>query len=150
MLVRFEHSPVARPLLSDFFGFDRGIDSLFDGFPAIDLTARRSFSPAIDVAEYPSETVVIAEVPGMKKEDVKITFAQGVLTISGERKQHSVPEGSALLRSEFRTGVFSRSLEVSHEVNAGGITAAMTDGVLTITLPKAEGARQKQIDVKIT
>jgi HSP20 family protein len=152
MFVRFENFPVARPLVQDVFTLEQEVGSLFDGLiSGLTSGTRRAgfgYAPAVDVAEYPAETVVVAELPGIRKEDVKIGFEKGVLTISGERKAAAVPEGSTWHRNEIASGTFSRAIELSHEVSADAIAAEMTNGILKIVVPKAEKARAREIAVR--
>jgi HSP20 family protein len=156
MFVRFENFPVARPLIQDVFNLEQEVGSLFDGLVSGPMSGPMSgrrragfgYTPALDVAEYPAETVVVAELPGIRKEDVKIGFEKGVLTISGERKANPVPEGSTWHRNEIASGTFSRSIELSHEVNADAIAAEMANGILKIVVPKAEKARAREIAVR--
>jgi HSP20 family protein len=148
MVVRFERLPVARPLFHDMLNLEREAGSLFDGFiPGMHRT-RSKYVPAVDLAEYPAETVVIAELPGVRKEDIKIAFEKGLLIISGERKAAAVPEGSTWHRNEIPSGTFSRSIELAHEVNAEAIAAEMENGILKIVVPKAEKAKAREIAVR--
>ena len=148
MVVTFERSPTNRPRFGDILGFDQTFDSLFDGFltsPAV-LTTR--FAPVVDVAEYPTETVVVAELPGVDKEEVKLSFEKGTLTISGERKPSAIPGGSKKIRNERYSGSFLRAIAVEEEINPDGITAELTNGILKVTLPKAEKARAREITIR--
>jgi HSP20 family protein len=148
MFVRFERVPAARPLIRDIFNLEREVGSLFDDVISSGRAARSGYDPAVDIAEYPAETVVVAELPGVRKEDVKISFEKGVLTFSGERKPAAVPEGSTWHRNEIPSGAFSRSVTLGHEVNADAIAAEMANGVLTIVAPKAEKAKAREITVR--
>ena len=102
----------------------------------------------MDVAEYPTETVVTAELTGVHKEDLAITFEKGTLTLRGERKASAIPEGSRKLRNERRSGSFSRAITVGDEINPDGIMAELADGILTVTLPRAEKARPREIAIR--
>ena len=147
MLVRFDRLPMLNN--HDVLGFEKGIDSLFDGMLRPGMASWSGRMPAVEVAEFPAETVIVAELPGVSKEDVKISFEKGLLTISGERKPSAVPEGATLVRSELRHGSFTRSFEFGHEVNADAISAELVDGILRVIVPKSEEARPKQIAVKV-
>lgn len=148
MFVRFERVPAARPLIRDIFNLEREFGSLFDEAINGGQAAKVAYVPAVDVAEYQAETVVVAELPGVRKEDVKISFDKGVLTVSGERKGTAVPEGSTWHRNELPSGAFSRSIALGHEVNADAISAEMANGVLTIAVPKVEKAKAREIAVR--
>jgi HSP20 family protein len=134
-------------LFDNSVGLGSGIDSLFE-----DLLNRpwaRSYSqvPAIDVAEYEHELVVVAELPGVKKEDIKILVQDGVLALSGERKGPAAPEESRWIRTEIASGSFSRSVELPVPVKEDSITAELKNGVLRVVLPKSDRARPREIQV---
>lgn len=110
----------------------------------------RSWLPAVDIFETNDrEYVVKAELPDMKREDINVTFENGVLTITGERKaEFDVNEGT-FHRSERAYGRFSRSFTLPATVDANRINAGYKDGVLTIRVPQREEAKPKQIAVDI-
>ena len=143
MFVRVQRFPIAASPLIDF---ERGIDSLLNGI--LQTRPARSSYPAIDIAEYENETVLVAELPGISKEDVKLAVQDGVLTIGGARKAHQLPENSALLRSEIRTGEFSRTIQLPEEVKVDAISAELKNGVLRVVLPKSEQTRPREIKVQ--
>ena len=130
------------------FDFPRTLDNLIDDVFAGDVTPFGTKFPAIDISEHENETVVIAELPGVQKEDVKIKFENNVLTISGERKPYEIPGDARILLNEMRVKEFSRSIEFEHDVDSGKISAEMKNGILTVRLPKAESARVHTIEVK--
>ena len=107
-----------------------------------------SWVPALDVYEDLDNLVVRAEVPGMKKEDINISLEKNVLTVSGERRNEKMSEGSETSREERFFGRFTRSITLPKQVNANAVKATYKDGILTVTLPKAEEAKPKQIEVK--
>ena len=104
--------------------------------------------PPFDISETEGEIVVKAELPGMKVEDIDITLTDGLLTIKGERKMENEDKRENYHRIERRFGSFSRSLNLGLKVKADGIDAGYKDGVLTVTLPKAEEDKPKKIEVK--
>jgi HSP20 family molecular chaperone IbpA len=91
--------------------------------------------------------IVTLEMPGADPETVNITLEKRVLTVSG-RSKPSVPEGYALVHGEFRDGDYERSFTLSEAIDGEHIEAAMRDGVLRLTLPKAKPAQAKTIEVK--
>jgi HSP20 family protein len=105
--------------------------------------------PAVDVLETDSDYVIRAELPGIKKEDVKISVENGVLTIQGERKQETQEKGYKFHRVERAYGVFTRSFTVPDSVEESKVKAEFKDGLLSVHLPKSEKVRPKQIEVKI-
>jgi HSP20 family protein len=147
MLVRFERFPVSRN--SDLFGIDRGINEIFEVLEGRQvLPSGPAAYPAVDVTEEKDSKVLTLEVPGVSKGDLKITMADGMLTVSGERKPRALPEDSRWIRNEVGTGSFSRSFELGHRVNGKDIAAELKDGMLRIVIPKAEEARPREIQVR--
>jgi HSP20 family protein len=130
------------------FDFPRIFENLIEDFCTTDILPTYSRYPAVDIAEQDNETIVIAELPGAKKEDVRITFENNVLTMSGERKPYEIPENARVLLNEARIRNFSRSIEFRHNVDVNKISAEMSNGVLRVVLPKAESARVRTIEVK--
>jgi len=110
--------------------------------------AFNAWAPALDVYEDKDNLVVRAEVPGMKKEDLDISLHENTVTISGERKNEKKYEGSETSREERSFGRFTRSFQLPKTVDAGKVKAAYKDGVLTVTLPKAEEAKPRQIQIQ--
>lgn len=104
-------------------------------------------APHIRVEDTDSAVVLTAEVPGLRENDVTITFHEGVLTIAGERKNQA-PEGFQPVRQERASYKFSQSYSVSSKVDAERATATVKAGLLTIELPKAAEAKPRQIAVR--
>ena len=106
--------------------------------------------PAVDIYETDQHEVVLkADVPDMKREDINLTFENGVLTLKGERKLEQETKRENFQRIERRYGAFSRSFTLPNTVDATRISAAYKDGVLTIRLPQREEAKPKQIAVNV-
>lgn len=136
--------------------FDRlsPLRSLLDSAFALASTpelsgGRGGWVPALDVYENEDAVTVRLEVAGMKKEDFDISLHDGTLTLSGERKSESEEQAGESFRSERVFGAFSRSIQLPSAVKADQVTAEYTDGVLTITLPKADEAKPKKIAVTV-
>lgn len=107
-----------------------------------------SWAPAVDIFEKQDQLVIRAEVPGIKKDDMDVRIENGVLTLHGERKQESdVTEGDTHLM-ERSYGSFTRSFSLPTTVDASKIAASYRDGVLEVTVPKAEIAKSKKVDIK--
>jgi HSP20 family protein len=124
-------------------------ESLFEDF-LTDLGLVPSYSqvfPALDVAEDENASVVVAELPGVRKEDLKITVENGILTISGVRRPYEIPQDARIILNEMRVQEFSRSIELPHEVLMDKVSAELENGVLRITLPKTEAARVRTIPI---
>jgi len=107
------------------------------------------WTPALDVYEDKDNLVVRVELPGMKKEEIDLSLHDGCLSISGERKTETGHEGAEVYRSERFQGRFQRTVTLPTAVAEEKVTAQYKDGVLTVTLPKAEEAKPKHIDVKV-
>jgi HSP20 family protein len=111
-------------------------------------TFGRGWMPAVDIFENNEHEVVIkAELPDMKREDINVTFENGVLTLKGERRFEDEKRRDNYHRIERQYGSFSRSFTLPNTVDAGRISASYRDGVLTIVLPQRDEAKPKQITV---
>ena len=108
------------------------------------------WTPAIDLIENKDNVVVKVELPGMKKEDIEVTLHEGTLNIAGERKSEKKVEDTGLYRSERFFGRFQRAITLPAPVAGDKVKADYKDGILTVTLPKTEEARPKQIDVSVS
>jgi len=104
------------------------------------------WSPALDLYESGDHFVAVIELPGMRKEAIDISLHDGTLTISGERKGEST-HGETAQRAERYVGTFRRSIALPTRVDASKVSATYQDGILKVTLPKAEEAKPKQIQV---
>ena len=105
--------------------------------------------PSVDISETEGEYAIQAELPGVKKDAVKVTVENGVLTIQGERRQEQAESGRKHHRIERSYGLFVRSFTLPDTVDEGKVRAEYADGMLHLHLPKSEKAKPKQIDVKI-
>jgi HSP20 family protein len=106
------------------------------------------WAPALDLYQNNDNVVAVVELPGMRKEDIEISLHDGTLTISGERGSGGSNSENAE-RTERFTGKFRRSISLPARVDAGKVNATYKDGILTVTLPKAEEAKPKQIKVNV-
>jgi len=141
-------------MTSDLFNMQRQFNRLFDGFLRggmrdDDSVFASNWTPAVDIVEKTDEYLVALELPGVNKDDVKITLESNVLTIRGEKKQESEKKDENLHRVERSYGMFQRSFTLPLTVKSDKIDASYKDGVLQIHLPKAEEAKPKAIDVKV-
>jgi len=101
----------------------------------------------LDVAEHEGEFVVHASLPGVKPEDLQITIQGDLLTIRGETKTEEERKGQRWILREQRSGMFQRSVRLPVQVNADQVQATFEHGMLTLTLPKSEAAKAKQISI---
>lgn len=111
--------------------------------------AARSWQLAVDVMEKENVFVVEASIPGVSPDDVEITYQEDVLTIKGERKMDDTINAEDYRLRERAAGEFTRSLRFNVPLNTETIDAAYNNGVLTITLPKAEEVLPRKISVKV-
>lgn len=110
----------------------------------------RAWVPPVDIYETENHEVVIkVELPDVRKEDIKVTFENDVLTIAGERKPDEAVAREQFSRLERRYGSFSRAFTLPDTVEASAIHATYRDGLLTIRLPRREEAKPKQISVNV-
>lgn len=142
-------SVFGRPLtrwsrIDPFAELDRVANSVFGSV----LSDRNVPGFRVDVREDDDSYHVDADVPGLAKSDITVTFEAGLLTIAGERKVEENPQEANYVLNERRTGCFSRTLRMPDGVSESGIEAALNDGVLTVTLPKADEVKQRRIEVK--
>src|SRR5688500_3638691 len=144
-----------RPDLWGWSGFNRltslrdEINDLFESTFANGASdAFNSWAPALDVYEDADNLIVRAEVPGLEKEDINVSLQNNFLTVSGERRNEKKYEGSETSREERFFGRFTRSVTLQKQISASAVKATYKDGILTITLPKAEEAKPRQIEVK--
>jgi HSP20 family protein len=137
---------------SDLLNMQREINRVFDSFFRTDWSedaAPSVWAPATDVVEHPGDYVVKAELPGVSRDDVKLTLQDNMLTIRGEKKQEKESKEGGYHRVERSYGSFQRSFTLPSTVRADRIEASFKDGILTVTLPKSEETKPKQIDVKV-
>ena len=112
-------------------------------------TAEASWVPPVDISEDADGIRILAEVPGVKAEDVKISLENNVLTIHGSKQQAVEERTERVHRYERTYGTFERSFTLPATVDASNIKASYENGVLTVTLPKAEKAKPRQIAVQV-
>jgi HSP20 family protein len=106
--------------------------------------------PSVDIAETAEAFEIKAELPDVRKEDVKVSVEDGQLRISGERKQEKEEKGKKFHRVERSYGSFMRSFTLPENVDDSRLTAEYKDGLLNVRLPKTEKAKPKAIAVKVT
>ncbi len=107
-----------------------------------------AWMPALEMYEKPNKFVVRAELPGMKKEEIDIHIVGDSLTITGERKTTAEVKDEEYQRCEFCYGKFSRSITLPATINAAKVDATYENGILEISLPKAEEVKPKKIQIK--
>ena len=134
--------------LPDFeTGFPRWMTEVFAPEPGI-FGSEVKFLPEANLVETEKAVEVAVELPGMKPEEVKVEIKEGNLWIVGEKKAEKEEKGRTFHRIERRSGMFRRVFELPAEVVEDKVEARFAEGILKITLPKAEKAAPKQIEVK--
>jgi HSP20 family protein len=108
------------------------------------------WSPLVDITEDEKEYLVKAELPEMKKEEIKINVQDDVLSISGERRYEKEEKGKKYHRVERAYGSFMRSFTLPEDADGSKVSAEYKDGVLNVRLPKSEKAKPKAIEVKVS
>jgi len=129
------------------------IDRLFEAPLAEFARSSRLLSgwtPALDVYEDKDSVFVKAELPGMKREEIELSLHDKTLSISGERKAESKHQDAEVYRSERFVGRFQRTISLPSPVASDKVKAQYKDGILTVTLPKTEEAKPKQINVSVS
>jgi HSP20 family protein len=107
------------------------------------------WTPSVDISESEGEYQIKAEIPDVKKDDVKVTLEDGVLTIQGERKYEKEEKGKKYHRIERSYGSFVRTFSLPDVIDEEKVKAEFKDGVLNLHLPKSEKAKPKAIEVKV-
>jgi HSP20 family protein len=133
-----------------------GMDDMFNRFPSllgrwprVAANADVDWSPAVDISETDQEYLIRAALPAVKKEDVEVTFEDGMLTLSGERRQKEEQNDEKFHKVETFYGNFSRSFALPDAIDAAAIKAESKDGVLTIHVPKTKAEAKKPTTIKV-
>lgn len=114
------------------------------------MLAVADWAPSVDISETDSAYLIKGEIPGVKKEDVKVTIQDGMLTIQGERRQEKEEKGKKFHRIECSYGSFARSFRVPSDADESSVKAEFKDGMLNVTLAKSEKAKPKSINVSVS
>lgn len=147
--------PIRDPMLDLMYNLERRMGKLFNepymyadsGMPELSTAA---WVPVVDIFEEPDHLRIVAEIPGVKPENVKIAVEDNVLTIQGTKEQVAEERAEKVHRYERTYGAFERSFTLPGTVNVEAIKATYEHGLLTLTLPKLEKAKARQIKVDIT
>ncbi len=108
-----------------------------------------AWSPAVDIYDKGAEVVIHAEIPGMKIDDIDVRVENNILTIRGKKERKEEVKEDGYFRTERSYGTFSRSFSLPSTVNAAEIVAEYKEGILTLSLPKEEQAKPRQIAVRV-
>ena len=132
--------------------FNRMMPRAFSGWPRLpggDGGQAVEWSPSADISETEKEYLIRAELPAVKKEDVKVTVENGMICIEGERKQKKEEKSEKFHRVESFYGSFSRSFALPEDVDQSGIKCETGEGVLTVHIPKTKSVASKPVEIKV-
>ena len=149
-LIRFRSLPQTLDASRDLTDIQTQMNRLFDNFmghPMGSGMMERVWAPAVDMYETKDAVVVSAELPGLNEKDIRLSITGDVLTIHGERQWGDEAREAGHYRQERWFGKFERALVLPVPVETGQVKATYRDGVLTITLPKSEGIKPKEIKI---
>ncbi|MDH5357067.1 MAG: Hsp20/alpha crystallin family protein [Gammaproteobacteria bacterium] len=127
----------------------REMSSLFNAPSTETSFSTEDWAPAVDIKETDNEFVIHADLPGVKSDDIDVTAENGVLTIKGERESKKEEEKENYKRVERFSGSFIRRFTLPDSADLEKISAKTKDGVLELTIPKAEKTKPKRIEVKV-
>jgi HSP20 family protein len=144
------HKLMKRPEERTLSPWHRLLDDVFDMRAGFDIPGfGTDWIPAVDVEETGENFLIRAEMPGLKKEDVKISLAENILTVSGEKKMETKTDERKYHRLERTYGSFQRSFSLPEPIKADKISAVFKDGILEVKVPKSEEAKPREIDIKV-
>ncbi len=141
--------PKKRTKKDELWDLRREVDRLFREF--IEGPGERRnmvYLPALDIYEDEDKIVIEADIPGVKKEDIKISVEDNVLTIKAEKKKEEKVKEKDVVYEEIAYGMYAREIDLPHTVDTEKIEAEYKDGVLKISLPKKEEVKPKQIEIR--
>lgn len=134
--------------IRDLMSLQTEMSRLLDAMQPGDLpNGDGTWAPVLDLAEQDDSFLIEVDLPGVRPDDVEVTLDQNLLTVRGERRTSSILTKENVRRSERRYGSFLRTISLPSHVDADGIQADFEDGVLHITVPKAEQAKPRKIKV---
>jgi len=152
-IVRWNPTRELATFPTDILSMQREINRMFDDFFRSDRDEpsllASTWRPAVDITEEDDAYLAKVELPGVNRDDVKITMQDNVLTIRGEKKAEKKGKDENMRRVERYYGSFQRSFSLPTSVKSDKIEAEYKDGILTINMPKAEEAKPKHIEVKV-
>ncbi len=128
---------------------DKVLNDIFNTTPFW-TNANTDYAPRVNIIENDNRIKLNFELPGLERDDIKVTVKEGLLTVSGNRKVESKEEIENFVRSEIYSGQFSRSFTLPETVETDKISADYKNGLLILNLPKSEKAKPKTIDIKVS
>lgn len=130
---------------------DRVLEEFWSHPIGVNLTQRMQelSSPALELKDKKNEFELVAEMPGMKAEDIEIKLSHGILRITGEKREEHEKKESGYVFSERRYGRFERSIELPRGINTEKVSAKMRDGILSVHIPKSAAAIEQSRKIPI-
>jgi HSP20 family protein len=133
----------------------RQMDQLFEGlterdFPMLAMNGETKWMPAIEMKETETEVILKAEIPGIEAKDLDVQVSPEAVMLKGEHKEETKTEEKGYYRSEFHYGQFARTVTLPATVQHEQVKSTFKDGVLMLTMPKAEETRRKVVKVDLT
>lgn len=144
MLERYRGATELEPMRI-FRDFQREVNRLFSDF--FGGVSEWGYYPPVSMLETRDDIIIEVELPGMDRNDFKLTLTDNTLTITGERKTEELPEGARYLFNERTTGRFTRNIALPVDVDKDKIRAEYKNGLLRVTLPKREETKPKEIQI---
>ncbi|MFQ5809180.1 MAG: Hsp20/alpha crystallin family protein, partial [Armatimonadota bacterium] len=130
-------------------GLDRLLEDVVGPAARVPAMVQGRWAPRLDICESPDGITITMELPGMSKDDVEIELTSDSLSISGERKREPLAAGEQVHRAERPHGPFSRAFSIGVPVDTERTSAKLSDGVLTLEIPKAPEARRRDIPIDV-
>jgi HSP20 family protein len=129
--------------------FSRLMPATLSRIPRLEPGMKIDWSPSADISESETEYLIRAELPAVKKEDIKVRISNGVITLEGERRQEKEDKGEKMHRVERFYGSFSRSFALPDNADVANVKAESKDGLLTLKIPKLKSTPPRSVDVKV-
>jgi HSP20 family protein len=139
-----------RSVMSFRDDMDRLLDEFYGRVAAPADDQEGEWLPPMDVTENANDVTASLELPGMKRDEIKVSVHNDILTVSGEKRQEKTDGDKNLRRVERTYGFFRRSISLPAEVDAAKVKATFKDGILKVTLPKLESKKPKEIEVQVS
>lgn len=129
------------------------LNSIFGRLPVStgqEMLAVTDWTPIVDISETDKAYLIKGEIPGVKKEDVKVTIEDGMITMRGERRQEKEDKGEKFHRIERCYGSFMRSFRIPDDADESAVKAEFKDGMISVTIPKSEKAKSKPKEIEVS
>lgn len=125
------------------------MDKMFDELAGYNREVTKTWSPAVELEDTNDQLILRAEVPGLEGKDLDIQVAREAVSIAGETRYENKAEERGYLRSEFRYGKFQRTIPLPAAIKNDQVQAEFKNGILTLTMPKAEEAKNKVVKINL-